>query len=431
MRPHRITAYLRITLFLILIFISTAPSFEAKSEGLFQTDTYPPRPPVETVQQARPLAEPLSTLELPKDLKAVLLVGPIDGNQGSWTLDEIANMERTASVLEANEVEVHRFYPGTGTFEEIETAATGAHFLLYRGHGVYDGNLPSPHVGGFALSSGYYSPDRIRTNLHLAPNAIVMIYGCFAAGSSSAEGDQYDIGITEASRRVAEYSDPFFDIGASGYYSNWYGDAFQHFLSNLFAGQTLGEAYENFYDFNHSTVYRTNHPDHPSLSMWIDKDNWGYWKYNNAFAGKNNQTLASLFHKASLWGIPEEVNFVVDVGDTISVNPPTYVVTPKNISGNEPIEWSLSQNGDWFEVSATQGKSPSSSFVITPKKYTTSEPRRYTGTITVTATNPPDTQNPVQTISVNLEVKVPQLGNLPSQINFVYSIPARIPACGW
>ena len=47
------------------------------------------------------------------------------------------------------------------------------------------------------LSSGYYSPDRIRTYMHLAPNAIVMLYGCFTAGSSSAEGDLYDIGITE------------------------------------------------------------------------------------------------------------------------------------------------------------------------------------------------------------------------------------------
>ena len=38
-------------------------------------------------------------------------------------------------------------------------------------------NLPYPNVGGFSLSSGYYSPTSIRQNLNLAPDAIVMLYG--------------------------------------------------------------------------------------------------------------------------------------------------------------------------------------------------------------------------------------------------------------
>jgi hypothetical protein len=276
----------------ILVGGSLIPTYAA---SIFpQTPEYPPRPPLYVQYLPQPLAKPLSPLALPP-LKAVLLVGPIDGNDGDWTRSEISNMELAANVLEANGVNVQRFYPGTGTFADIEFAAEDAHFLLYRGHGIYDGNLPSPNVGGFALSSGYYSPDRIRTNLHLAPNAIVMLYSCFSAGSSSATGDLFDIGIVEASRRVAQYSDPFFDVGASGYYANWYGDAFEHFLSNLFAGQTLGQAYENYFDFNVETVFRTTHPDHPGLSMWIDKDNWSYWQYNNAFSGKYDQTLVDLF----------------------------------------------------------------------------------------------------------------------------------------
>ncbi len=87
-------------------------------------------------------------LSLPP-LKAVLLVGPIDGNTGTWTKEEIANMELAAKVLIDQGVEVHKFYPGMGTFAEIEAAAEGAHFLLYRGHGVYDGKIPNPTVGGF------------------------------------------------------------------------------------------------------------------------------------------------------------------------------------------------------------------------------------------------------------------------------------------
>ena len=280
----------------------------------------PPRPPIDVVPPDQPLPAVDHTLNLPP-LKAVLLVGPIDGNDGSWTQQEVANMELAANVLESHGVTVYRFYPGTGTFADIEQASQGAQFFLYRGHGVYDGNLPHPNVGGLSLSSGYYSPDRIRNNLHLAPNAIVMLYGCFTAGSSSAVGDEYDIGIAEASRRVAQYSDPFFDAGAAGYYANWFGDAFKRFLINLFAGQTLGQAYENYFDFNANTVYRTTHPDHSDMAMWVDKDNWGYWQYNNAFVGKPNQTLQDLFKPAVLGGIPSELAFSVEVSDVIDVQP--------------------------------------------------------------------------------------------------------------
>jgi hypothetical protein len=354
-------------------------------------------------------------------LKAVLLVGPIDGNDGSWTLQEIANMERAAAVLEAHGVIVYRFYPGTGTFADIEQAAKGAHFLLYRGHGVYDGNLPHPNVGGFALSSGYYSPDRIRQSLHLASNAVVMLYGCFTAGSSSATGDEYDIGIMEASRRVAQYSDPFFDRGAAGYYANWFGNAFEQFLINLFAGQTLGQAYENYFDFSSNTVYRTAHPEHPEMSMWVDKDNWEYWQYNNAFVGRFDWTLQDLFKPVTLGGIPSSLAFTVDVSDTISIQPTTHTVTPINIDSQVPITWSLHTSGNWFSVSPIQGDT-TKSFAITPTIFDTSRPGRYTGVITATAISPPETQNPVQSIALSLEVLVPELGGLPTAVSFSYSI---------
>jgi len=43
-------------------------------------------------------------------LKAVLVVGPIDGDDGSWTQEEITSMELAASELQANGVTVHKFY---------------------------------------------------------------------------------------------------------------------------------------------------------------------------------------------------------------------------------------------------------------------------------------------------------------------------------
>lgn len=377
----------------------------------FQTPETPPRPPAPPPAR-QPGPESVVQLSLPP-LKAVLLVGPIDGNEGDWTRSEIANMEKAARVLESKGVAVQRFYPGTGTLEEIDAAAAGAHFFLYRGHGVYDGRLPHPNVGGLALSGGYYSPERIRTQLHLAPNAIVMIYGCFAAGSSSAVGDTYDIGIDEASRRVAQYAAPFFDAGAGGYYSNWYGDAFERFLSNLFNGQTLGKAYENYFDFNEDTVFRTYHPAHPSLVMWVDKDNWGYWQYNNAFVGKHDQALTDLFKPAVLSGIPPVLEMKVDVSENVAAQPAPVTITPKNLVSDVVIHWTAASEGSWFNLSSTQGVSPSGSFTITPGGFDFTRPGRYTGTVTVTATSPEDTQNPVQTIALSLDVLAPQLDGLP------------------
>ncbi len=297
----------RILLFWVLLCSLLIPVSVARAEepAYLRTAADPPRPP-ETFSslETNELTESTSSNLKLRSLKAVLLVGPIDGDDGEHTKTTIEHMELTAEALESHGITVHRFYPGNSEWEDIEAAARGAHFFVYRGHGIYDGNLPSPEVGGLYLSSGYYSPDRIRDKIALAPGAIVMIYACFAAGTSSVPDDMYDIGIEEASRRVAQYSEPFFDVGAGGYYANWYSSAFPSFINNLFEGDTLGTAYENYWDFNAETVHRTVHSNYPNLAMWVDKDyyegDWDCWVYNNAFAGQADKTLEDLFPERSL-----------------------------------------------------------------------------------------------------------------------------------
>ena len=228
-------------------------------------------------------------------LKAVIIVGPIDGDYGSATMRGKVVMDLAATELAANGVTVRKFYTPANDWVQIRAAADGAHFLFYRGHGVYWSDFPYPTVGGFYLKDRFVSPNDIRNDLNLAPNAIVVMSGaCFASGSSSVGGDL--IGSEEARRRVAQYSDPFFDVGAAGYYSNWYGAAPQMFVRYLFQGMTLGGAYESFFDFNASTVERYIHPDHSQLALWLDKDYYGgETHYNNAFAGRPNRTLEMLF----------------------------------------------------------------------------------------------------------------------------------------
>jgi hypothetical protein len=287
-------------------------------------------------------------------LKAVLIVGPIDGDNGSWTNQEKHHMELAARELEANGVAVHRFYTPSNSWSQIVAAARGAHFLFYRGHGIAWTSMPHPIVGGLALKDDLVSADRIRAELDLAPNAIVMIYACFASGSSSIDGSP--INSTEAQRRVAQYSSPFLDKGSGGYYANWLGDAFQTFVRYLFGGMTLGQAYETYYNFNPSTVERHTHPSYPGLPMWLSKDFWNNrWEYNNAFVGRHDQTLQSLFASPSIRLTTQAVTYVADP----SLPPKSYRVGVESTTG-QSFSWTatVSPSGlSWMSVDRLSGTS--------------------------------------------------------------------------
>lgn len=260
----------------------------------------PPQPPLAPVRG--PLGD--SPIELPRPapaglppLKAVCIVGPIDGDNGTVTNEQKDAMDDAAAELTAHGVTVHKFYAPNTSWTQIAAAAQGAHFLLYRGHGVYwpPPDMPSPPVGGFCLSGDFVSNDEIRRDLHPAPGAVVMLYGCFTAGSSG--NDTGAITQAEAIRRVSEYSDPFFDAGFGGYYANWIPDSFKLFARYLLTGESLGETYDSFNSsYNQSVVEKPGtHPTHPDADLWLGRNNWSYWKYCNAFVGDPDATLAGLF----------------------------------------------------------------------------------------------------------------------------------------
>ncbi len=184
--------------------------------------------------------------------------------------------------------------------------------------------MPSPIVGGFYLSirnaqgmaQPYFkSSDDIRSDLRPATNAIVMLgSACFSAGTSA--NDTTSITSAEAQRRVAMYSDAFLDIGAAGYFANWYDNCLQMFVRYLFQGKTLGQAYESFFDFNLSTVERYEHPQHPSDAMWLDKDTFnGTTQYNNAFVGQPDKRLKDLFDMTAMVVSPGLVAYIARPDD--------------------------------------------------------------------------------------------------------------------
>lgn len=339
-----------LAMFFVLALLTTALPTHAQSQG----SSRPPTPPLEaqlTAPAASLAQASTASLQLPP-LKAVLLVGPIDGDNGEWTLRERTNMELAARELEANGVNVTRFYTPNNDWAAIREAARGAHFLLYRSHGVYQPNTNPLRVGGFSLNANFVSPDDLRRDLQLAPNAIIMLYGCFTAGTSSS--DTSPISSQEAQRRVAEYAAPFFETGAGGYYANWFGDAFQLYVRALFAGQTLGQAYEGYRDFNPNSVERYSYPANNALAMWLDKDNWEGIKYNNAFIGRPNQTLESLFQTAAMELSQNEL--VVLITPTTSLTNHRITITGTD---GATFTWNASRSPAvaWLQISPSSGNS--------------------------------------------------------------------------
>lgn len=284
---------LLITVFLLLVI----------PNGQVFADSEPPAPvtpPVPVTVPSEPSSNHLEpeaafgTLALPP-MKAVLIVGPIDGDNGSATIAEKNNMELAAKELEANGVTVYRFYTPNNNWDQIKAAANGAHFLMYRGHGVAWGSGPALPVGGFSLKDRAVSGDDIRRDIRLATNAIVMLYGCYTAGSSSS--DTASISMAEAKRRIEMYADPFFDVGASGYFADWFGDAFQFYVRALFSGMTQQQAYEAYQDYDSTKINRTTFSANPSYSLWMGWDDWYEPKplYNNAYIGVPSRRLPELF----------------------------------------------------------------------------------------------------------------------------------------
>ncbi|MFN2285380.1 MAG: CAP domain-containing protein [Anaerolineae bacterium] len=121
--------------------------------------------------------------------------------------------------------------------------------------------------------------------------------------------------------------------------------------------------------------------------------------------------------------VPTNIDFVYDAV-TGSLTPPMHAVTLTNSTTTDVITWSLATEGDWFDVTPAGGTTPGT-FAIAPTAFMTQPSATYTGVVTVTATDPPDTANAVHRIDVTLDVHAPELGGLPEAITFTYSIPSE------
>lgn len=199
-------------------------------------------------------------------LKAILIVGP----QEDGTPEAMLLMDKTAHFLHRKGVQVRRFYNEKAKWENITAISKHAHILIYSGHG----SVMGPNgTGGLCLQSTV-SNSTLVDELELAPNALVLFQSvCRGAGSSA--GDEEDIGVKEAKKRVIEYAKPFFHVGASAYYANNYQNGCLDFLKDFFDGRSLEDCFLRSMNSRTEVEFRESFPGSPDRLISIASEPGG------------------------------------------------------------------------------------------------------------------------------------------------------------
>ena len=150
-------------------------------------------------------------------MKVVIVVGPAGSNTANYK-DNARRYAAQARSYGANVVEV---YSPNATWSRVKAAAQGAKVLIYLGHG---NGYPSPYGAfskytkdGFGLNRSawngnyntkYWGEYYIRTQIDLAPNAVVILNRlCYASGNS--EWGRANPTKTVAKQRVQNYASGF------------------------------------------------------------------------------------------------------------------------------------------------------------------------------------------------------------------------------
>jgi hypothetical protein len=126
-------------------------------------------------------------------LKAVIIAGPT----GGLTAQNLADSEKMARAAEAQGMDVRRIYHPNATWDRVLKNIQGANLVVYMGHGngwpspygpfqerTKNGFGLNPYEGSPASKHTYYGGNAIRSDIKLAPNAVViLVHLCYASGN--------------------------------------------------------------------------------------------------------------------------------------------------------------------------------------------------------------------------------------------------------
>ena len=103
-----------------------------------------------------------------------------------------------------------------------------------------------------------------------------------------------------------------------------------------------------------------------------------------------------------LGGLPTEIGFLYSraTGELI---PARHQLSPTNTNTTESLNWQANDNVSWLSLSPTSGTTPGT-LNVTPVNLNSLTPGTYNGTITVNVTNPTNTLNSPEQVSVQVAV---------------------------
>ncbi len=178
-------------------------------------------------------------------LKVVIVVGPT----GSGTAQNIASARQLAAQARSYGATVIELYSPGATWSRVVSATNGANILIDMGHG---NGWPSPYPpfqentkDGLGLNATanhgnlnlkYYGANFIRSSIHLAPNAVVILHGlCYSAGNSE-PGRAYP-SVEAARERIQNFAAGYLAVGAKAVFAEPYGDV-GYILSAIFTSKS-------------------------------------------------------------------------------------------------------------------------------------------------------------------------------------------------
>ena len=232
--------------------------------------------------------------------KVVVIVGPAGSNTANYK----DNARRYAAQARSYGATVVEIYSPNATWSRVKAAAQGAKVIIYLGHG---NGSPSRYgvfskytKDGFGLNrtawSGnsntkYWGEYYIYSQIHLAPNAVVILNRlCYASGNS--EWGSPNPTKTVAKQRVQNYASGFLRSGARAIFAEGITNA-SYILYGLFkTNRSVGEIFKSSSNWNGNYDFQFQSTRNPAFRAWMDPKSPG--RYYRSVVGDFSLTASTI-----------------------------------------------------------------------------------------------------------------------------------------
>jgi hypothetical protein len=232
-------------------------------------------------------------------IKVAIVVGPA----GSLTSSYLRSARGYAAQARSHGATVAEVYTPNATWSRVRSAVQGANLLIYLGHGngfpnPYNATLTPLKVDGFGLNGSlnggnvrttYFGEYYVRTQVKLAPNAVVILnHLCYSTGSSEPGNPTPSPSV--ARKRVDNFTAGFLRTGAQAVFATL-GEA-SYLIDSLFTSdQALLDIFWGAPD--RTWAYRISFPSVRTPGMTAVMDPRAPGRYHRSVVGNLEMTAAT------------------------------------------------------------------------------------------------------------------------------------------